>query len=133
MKKTFSIIVLFLFLLQFVCGCKGNDTPAASGSQSAVDMRTMTITMQPSPPETKTTSDQNIIEKFIKIIDECEKQKTEPDENNGWQIHVTVEGANGSTSYTLRDNILRINDDFYTVDAEALTDKITDIFNDIKE
>ena len=119
MKKTFSIIVLFLFLLQFVCGCKGNDTPAASGSQSAVDMRTMTITMQ--------------LWKRVPLYDECEKQKTEPDEKNGWQIHVTVEGANGSTSYTLRDNILRINDDFYTVDAEALTDKITDIFNDIKE
>ncbi len=133
MKKTFSIIALLLFLLQFVCGCKGNYISTASDSQSADNTKTMTITMLPSPPESKTTSDQNIIEKFIKIIDESEKQKREPDEINGWQIYVTVTDSNSRMSYTLRDNVLRIEDDFYTVDAEALTDEITDIFNGIKE
>ena len=81
MKKTYFVIVLFIFILQITCGCKNNYIPDSSDLQYKSNVKTMTIEMLPSPPTSKSTSDENVIKEFIKIIDECEKKEIASDDN----------------------------------------------------
>ncbi len=75
MKKTYSVILLSIIILLITCGCKKSNMPDSSIFQYKSNVQAMTIEMLPSPPTSKSTSDENVIKKFIKIIDECEKKK----------------------------------------------------------
>ena len=93
----------------------------------------MTIEILPSPPTSKSTSDEKVIEKFIKTIDECEKKEITSDGNNGWQILVSVQSGDGLTQYSVTSNILRIDNKVYEVNGQSLSNEITDIYNNIQE
>lgn len=133
MKKTFLVIVLFIFILQIISGCKKNGISHSSDFQSEANMKTMTIEMLPSPPASKSTSDESVIKKFIKIIDDCEKKEITSDNNNGWQILVSVNSGNNFTQYSITSNNLRIDDKVYEVDGQSLSNQIAVIYDNIKE
>ena len=75
MKKTYSVILLSIIILLITCGCKKSNMPDSSIFQYKSNVQAMTIEILPSPPTSKSTIDENVIKKFIKIIDECEKKK----------------------------------------------------------
>ena len=133
MKKTYLVIVLIAFILQIVCGCQKNDTPNSSYLQSNLNAKKMTIEILPSPPTSKSTSDEKVIEKFIETINECEKKEITSDGNNGWQILVSVQSGDNLTQYSVTSNILRIDNKVYEVNGHSLSNEITDIYNNIQE
>ena len=133
MKKTYFVIVLFIFILQITCGCKNNYIPDSSDLQYKSNVKTMTIEMLPSPPTSKSTSDENVIKEFIKIIDECEKKEIASDDNNGWQVLVSIQSGNSFTQYSITNNNLRINDKVYEINGQSLLNEIACIYNKIQE
>ena len=127
MKK---LILIFLTLLTLsACGARVEN---ATSSDSAKDNKpTLSITVMPSPPETKTTQDAAEIRRFTELIESFEKTEAPCEDINGWEISVNYYDGDKTVQYSLLGDTLRIGGKCYKADGAELTEAIMKIYDDI--
>lgn len=126
MKK---LILIFLTLL-ILAGCGGRET-ASSEAPSKSSTPSLSITVMPSPPETKTTQDNAVIRRFTELTEDLEKTEIPCENINGWEISVNYYDGDKTTQYSVLGDILRIDSKCHKIDGAEFTEAVAKIYEDI--
>lgn len=131
-KRNKIFIILLIIVAISIAGCNGksNNTESPDSSEKG-STSSMTITMLPSPPESKTTNDASKIKSFTELIENCDKKEIQSADINGWQILVTIQTNDEIIQYSLLNDTLKIDSKCYKLNAQDLKEKIEKIYEDI--
>lgn len=132
MKKFATIVAIVLFILSACSKEADLDEKDYEKKNFLVSECNMTIQIMPSPPQIKETSDKELIENVLSVIDATKKIELKENIGNGWEIYIHIVMNEKEFFISYMDNKLCINQVWYDVE-ESLQHQLLKIFNEIQE
>lgn len=130
MKKFATIVAIVLFILSACSKEADLDEKDYEKKNFLVSECNMTIQIMPSPPQIKETSDKELIENVLSVIDATKKIELKENIGNGWEIYIHIVMNEKEFFISYMDNKLCINQVWYDVE-ESLQHQLLKIFNEI--